>query len=134
MKKKRTSECTQANMVIGDSRRIESPKLSLHFQHFCTITFHRILGSELIGELWCRRPANEGTHTDDLHRELGTIVGAGSNVLDLAEGEHAVDHPAEHDVLPVEEVALGRRDEELAPIRVRAGVRLCKAIGMTVSL
>ncbi len=45
--------------------------------------------------------------------DLGPVVGAGGDVLDLPHDEEAVDDAAEHDVLLVQEVALGARDEEL---------------------
>ena len=56
--------------------------------------------------------------TDYLDRKLRPIVGASGHVLNLAQGQHPVNHAPKHDMLPVEEVALGRCDEELAPIRV----------------
>lgn len=45
-------------------------------------------------------------------------------MFDFAKREHAVDHLTKYDVLPVEEVAFGCGYEELAAIRVRAGVSL----------
>ena len=52
----------------------------------------------------------------DVH--LGLVVGAHGGVLNLSHHQHAVNHPAEHDVLVVQEVALGGGDEKLAAVRV----------------
>ena len=64
--------------------------------------------------------------TRDAARQLGPVVRARRNVLDLAHDEHRVlaDDLAEHDVLAVEERRRVARDEELAPVRVRARVGL----------
>lgn len=62
--------------------------------------------------------------TDDLHRQLGSVVGTGGNVLDLSEREHPIDDFAEYDVFAIQEVALGRRNEELTTIGVRSRVGL----------
>jgi hypothetical protein len=51
--------------------------------------------------------------TNDLHCQLGPIIRTRAHVLDLPEREHAVDDFAEHDVLPVKEITLGRRNEKL---------------------
>lgn len=59
-----------------------------------------------------------------LHCQLGPIVRARRHVLNLPQREHAVYHPPEHDVLPVQEIALRRSDEELAAVRIRTGVSL----------
>lgn len=51
--------------------------------------------------------------TNNLNRKFWPVVGTGRDVLNLAEGEHAINDPAKHDMLPVKEVAFGRCDEEL---------------------
>ena len=47
---------------------------------------------------------------------------AGGNVLYLPHYKQAVHHFTEHHVLAVKEVALGARDEELAPVGVGTAV------------
>ena len=59
---------------------------------------------------------------------FGFVVGAGRHVLDLAHDQEAVEDLAEDDVLAVEEVALGARDEELTAVRVRSAVGLPEQI------
>ena len=39
-------------------------------------------------------------------------------LTDFSDHEHAIDDLAEDDMLPVQKVTLGRRQEELAPVRV----------------
>lgn len=58
--------------------------------------------------------------------QLWSVVGTGRDVFNLADDEHAVltNHLAKDDVLLVEERRRLARDEELAPVRVRAGVGL----------
>lgn len=51
--------------------------------------------------------------TCDPHRQPGTIVLSCRHIFDLANGQHALNHLSEHDVLPIEKVALLERDEEL---------------------
>ena len=51
-------------------------------------------------------------------RDFWFVVRSDRRVLDLTDDEHPVDDAAEHDVLPVQEVALGRRDKELTAVRV----------------
>lgn len=58
--------------------------------------------------------------------QLWSVVGSGRDVFNLADDEHAVltNHLAKDDVLLVEERRRLARDEELAPVRVRARVGL----------
>lgn len=76
------------------------------------ITFHRILRNRFSTARWTRPNA---LLTDYLHSELRPVVGTCRHVLDLAESEHAINDPAKHDMLSVQEVAFGRGDEELEP-------------------
>lgn len=62
--------------------------------------------------------------TNDLHRQLRSVVWTSGNVLDLSEGEHPIDDFAEYDVFAVQEIALGRRNEELAAIGVGSRIGL----------
>ena len=57
---------------------------------------------------------------NDVHFRF--VVGPHGGVLDLPDDEHAVNDAAEHDVFPVQEVAPGGRDEELAAVGVLAAV------------
>lgn len=59
-----------------------------------------------------------------LDNQLGPVVGTSGYILDLAKCKHAIDYLTEHDMLPVEEVALGCSYEELTAICVRTGVSL----------
>ena len=60
----------------------------------------------------------------DFARELGLVVRAARDVLELAHDEETVaQHASEYDVLVVEPLRLGARDEELAPVAVRPAVR-----------
>ena len=63
-------------------------------------------------------------HTNYLDSKLWSVVGTGRDVLNLTQGQHAVDDPPKDDMLPVQKVAFGRSDEELAPVGVRTGVGL----------
>ena len=56
----------------------------------------------------------------DNNGHLGTVLGAGGDVFDLAKGEEAVEEFAKDDVFAVEEVGLGAGDEEL-PVSGRGG-------------
>ena len=51
-------------------------------------------------------------------RDFWFVIRSDRCVLDLTDDEHPVDDAAEHDVLPVKEFALGRRDKELTAVRV----------------
>ena len=62
--------------------------------------------------------------TNYLHGELWSVVGSRGYVFNFAEREHAVNDSAEDDMLSVQEVAFCGCDEELAPVRIRAGVGL----------
>ena len=42
-------------------------------------------------------------------------------LTDFSDHEHAIDDLAEDNMLPVQKVTLGRRQEELAPVRVLQG-------------
>ena len=66
------------------------------------------------------------TLTRDLAHQFRPVVGAGCDVLDLPEDEHAllVDDLAKDDVLAVEEGGGLGGDEELAAVRIRARVGL----------
>lgn len=55
-------------------------------------------------------------------RDLGPVVGSRGHVFNLPHDKKPVDDPAEDDVLPVQEVTLCARDEELAPVGVLARV------------
>ena len=61
--------------------------------------------------------------TCDFHNELWSVVRSRRNVLNLAQSEHAVNDFAKDDVLPVEEIARGGRDEELRQILLRKDKR-----------
>lgn len=58
----------------------------------------------------------------DDDRDLGPVVGSGRHVLHLPHDQESVNDPPEDDVLLVQEVALGARDEELAAVGVFARV------------
>src|SRR5437660_4490294 len=61
------------------------------------------------------------------------VIGAGLGPFDRIDGIHALGHPAEHGVLAVEpRRGLGRDDEELRAVRIRARVRHCQ--GTTLDL
>lgn len=82
--------------------------------------------------------------TNDLHRQLRSVVWARGHILNLAQREHSINNFAKDDVFSVEEVALCSRDEELhsalvsvtagwsltggsaylTPVRIGTGVRL----------
>lgn len=63
-----------------------------------------------------------------LDDQLRPVIGTSRHVFDLAKCEHAVDHPTEHDMFPVEEITLIRCYEELTTIRVWTGVSLEKCV------
>jgi len=52
-------------------------------------------------------------HTSDFNSEFRSVVRPCRDILDFAQREHAVDDLPKDDVLPVEEIARRRRDEEL---------------------
>lgn len=56
-------------------------------------------------------------HTDNLYGKLGPVVRTCWDVLDLPQGQHAINHFPEHNVLSVEEVAFGCGYEELRVTR-----------------
>ena len=62
---------------------------------------------------------------NDLVRIGHRAVGRLRTLLQRVDELHAADDLAEHGILPVEETGIGRGDEELASVRIRAGVRLC---------
>jgi hypothetical protein len=51
--------------------------------------------------------------TDNLNRQLGPVVRTCWHILDLAEGEHAINDFTKDDMLAVQEVAFLGCDEEL---------------------
>ena len=74
-----------------------------------TVTCHDIMRSHLATLRY-----------NDVHFRF--VVGPHGGVLDLPDDEHAVNDAAKHDVFPVQEVAPGGRDEELAAVGVLAAV------------
>ena len=62
--------------------------------------------------------------TNYLYRELRAVVRTCCDILDFAKGEHAVYHPTEYDVLPIEEIALRSGDKELATVCIGTGICL----------
>ena len=62
-------------------------------------------------------------HTYNLNCKLRSVVWSSRDVLDLPHSEHPIDNLAEDDMLPIEKVALGGGNEELATISVWARVR-----------
>ncbi len=52
----------------------------------------------------------------DDNTDLGFVVCAYGHVLDLSHDQEAVDDPAEDDVLPVQELALGASHEKLTAV------------------
>ena len=51
--------------------------------------------------------------TYDLDSQLWSVVGPCGHILDFPQRQHAVDHLAEHDMLPVEKIAFCRCYKEL---------------------
>jgi len=60
---------------------------------------------------------------DYFYSQLGPIVRTRGYILDLPQCQHTVNNLAEHNVFAIEEVAFGRRDEELTTICIRSRIR-----------
>lgn len=60
----------------------------------------------------------------DHHRQLGSVVLPGGHVLNPPQGQQAVQQLSKDHVFPVQEVALGTGDEELAAVAVGTTVGL----------
>jgi len=70
-------------------------------------------------------PSLEWSHLTtfgNLNDKLRAVVRPSLDGLNLPQGEHPVDDAAKDDVLPVEKVALGGRDEKLAAVGVGTGI------------